>query len=155
MKARLNLTSEQDLVQTPNLFLVDGKADKACVVYLDPTDEDRPDDPVAMITHRQLLRLVFMATETGVRFEREKMASDPVNWILTPKALFDGQAPVDACQQHDAFLRGIILHGLSLGLDADSDALSKLLAEDDDDLETPAFEPVVRELHETTELSAA
>lgn len=102
------------------------------LVYYDPVDEDRQNDPVTQVTHRQLLRLVFMAAETGVRFERDKLPGDPVNWLLTPTALFSGQAPVDACRHHDAFLLGIILQGLSLGLDANPNDIAELLADEEE-----------------------
>jgi hypothetical protein len=72
------------------------------IIYLDPTEPDDPTDPLTIISHRQLLRLVFMAAETGGRFERENVRQDPV-----------------ACQGQDDFIGGLVLHGLSLGLDAE------------------------------------
>jgi hypothetical protein len=89
------------------------------IIYLDPTEPDDPTDPLTIISHRQLLRLVFMAAETGGRFERENVRQDPVAWLLAPKALFHDRPAVLACQGQDDFIGGLVLHGLSLGLDAE------------------------------------
>jgi hypothetical protein len=100
------------------------------VVYVEPLDRDLPDDPAVRLTHRQLIRLVLIAAETGARFEREGIAMDPAAWLFAPRRLFDGRAAVDACAAHGAFIRAMLLHGLGLGLDAAPEAMDALLAED-------------------------
>jgi hypothetical protein len=62
-------------------------------------------------------RIAHLSAETGARFVRERICSDPVEWLLTPKRLFDGQSPVDACRTHCGFAAGMVLHEYSLGLD--------------------------------------
>lgn len=127
----------------------------AQLVYHEPLDEDRQNDPVIEITHRQLLRLIFMAAETGVRFRRDNLSHDPVNWLLTPTKLFDGEAPVDACKRHDAFLHGIIVHGLSLGLDTDPNDIAELLASDEEEVGLVAMQSAPAETMRSAELSSA
>lgn len=133
MKAHSSDMAELGLATVRDVFLAEEDVRTGTMAFLDPAQADEPDDPVSLLTHRQLLRLMFIAAETGVRFEREQLAADPVNWLLTPKALFGGQAAVDACRRHEGFLHAIILHGLSLGLDADPDEIAWLLADEDDD----------------------
>jgi hypothetical protein len=100
------------------------------VVYVEPLDRDLPDDPDVRLTHRQLIRLVLIAAETGARFEREGIVMDPAAWLFAPRRLFDGRAAVDACAAHGAFIRAMLLHGLGLGLDAAPEAMDALLVED-------------------------
>jgi hypothetical protein len=100
------------------------------VVYVEPLDPDLPDDPAVRLTHRQLIRLVLIAAETGARFEREGIVVDPAAWLFAPRRLFEGRAAVDACATHGAFIRAMLLHGLGLGLDAAPEAMAALLAED-------------------------
>ncbi|MGI4949748.1 MAG: hypothetical protein ACRYHC_13845, partial [Janthinobacterium lividum] len=57
----------------------------------------------------------------------------PMTWMLAPRALFSGASALDACLERDACLRGVLLHGLSLGLDADPAAIDALSADDMDD----------------------
>jgi hypothetical protein len=98
--------------------------------YVDPLDDDRPTDATITLTHRQLLRLVFVAAETGARFQREGINVDPVDWLFARRRLFNDQIALDACQKRDAFVRVLVLHGLSLGLDASPNDIDELRADD-------------------------
>jgi hypothetical protein len=100
----------------------------------DPLDEDAEGDEVVVTTRRGLVRVALVAAETGGRFQRECLPHDPMSWMLAPRALFGGAAAIDACLDRAACLRGVLLHGLSLGLDADPADVDGL-AEDDDGFE--------------------
>ncbi|EZP49945.1 hypothetical protein [Sphingomonas sp. RIT328] len=113
----------------------------------DPLACDHPDDLVVPTTARRLQRLAIVAADVGARFAREAIPHDPVAWLLAPRGLFGGACALDACQERDAFVRATLLHGLSLGLDADGDDIDALLAmevDDDEDVmgeETPSHAP--------------
>jgi hypothetical protein len=85
----------------------------------DPLEADDRGDAPVLTTERRLRRLAIVAADTGARFARERIDHDPVAWLLAPRTLFGGRRPLDACQDRTGFLRAAILHGLSLGLDAD------------------------------------
>lgn len=93
----------------------------------DPLAEDHSDDQLVALSHRQLLRLLMIASDTGGRFERSGITVDPVAWLLSPRELFDGCAAVDACVDLKPFIRALVLHGLSIGLDADANEIDALL----------------------------
>jgi hypothetical protein len=96
----------------------------------DPLEaDDRADRPV-LTTERRLRRLALVAADTGARFARERIGHDPVAWLLAPRALFDGRSALDACQGRSCFLRAVLLHGLSLGLDADPDEVDAINGEE-------------------------
>jgi len=97
-------------------------------VYEDPLDPDAEGDAVVATTRRGLLRLVLVAAETATRFAREGLAEDPVAWMLSPRMLFDGRNAIDACLERDECLRAVLLHGLSMGMDADADEMDDLVA---------------------------
>ncbi|URW75042.1 hypothetical protein M9980_10785 [Sphingomonas donggukensis] len=99
----------------------------------DPLDPDEPADTPVLTTDRRLRRLAMLAADTGARFVREGLPHDPVAWLLAPRMLFSGRSAIDACQDREPFLRATLLHGLSLGLDADADELDALLSDDPDD----------------------
>lgn len=101
--------------------------------YLDPLDEDRSDDIVVVTTRRAICRVALVAAETAGRFQREAVPHDPMSWMLAPRSLFGGSSAIEACLDRDACLRGILLHGLSLGLDADPSAIDALADDEDDD----------------------
>ncbi|RSV41105.1 hypothetical protein CA234_09850 [Sphingomonas sp. ABOLE] len=61
-----------------------------------------------------------------MRFEREDIDLDPMEWMTKPLGLFGGKAPIEACLERDAFLQALMLHGLSLGLDACPEGMSGL-----------------------------
>ena len=113
------------------------------MAYADPLDQDRPDDPRVIMTERQLIRLVFVAAETGARFERERIEMDPAAWMFAGRRLFHGRAAVVACRERDAFVRALLVHGLSIGLDASPEAVDALVADDGDvaRVETIAIRP--------------
>lgn len=90
------------------------------LVYVEPLDRDQPDDPAVWLTHRQLIRLVLIAAETGARFERDGIVMDPAAWLFAPRRLFEGRAAIDACAARGAFIRAMLLHGLGLGLSCES-----------------------------------
>lgn len=99
-------------------------------VYEDPLDPDADGDAVVETTRRGLLRLVLVAAETATRFAREGLPVDPVAWMLSPRRLFDGRNAIDACLERDECLRAVLLHGLSMGMDADADEMDALIAEE-------------------------
>lgn len=101
--------------------------------YEDPLDDDAPTDAAVLTTRRGLVRLALVAAETGARFQREGVAHDPMSWLLAPRALFEGASAIDACLDRQSCLRGILVHGLSLGLDADPEVIDELAADDDDE----------------------
>ena len=100
---------------------------------IDPLDFDDADDEVVVTTRRGLIRLALVAADTASRFEREAIGHDPVAWMIAPRALFDGRSAIDACLARDECLRAVLLHGLSIGLDADPMTLDALMADDDAD----------------------
>ncbi|WP_404373690.1 hypothetical protein AB5I39_08515 [Sphingomonas sp. MMS24-J45] len=101
--------------------------------YLDPLDDDRADDAVVVTTRRAISRIALVAAEAAGRFQRDGVPHDAMTWMLAPLALFSGSNALEACLQRDACLRGILIHGLSLGLDADPTTIDALTDDDDDD----------------------
>lgn len=111
---------------------------------LDPLESDMPTDEVVVTTRRGLTRVALVATEVAGRFQREGVVHDAMVWMLAPRALFGGAAAIDACVDRDACLRGVLLHGLSLGMDADPDDIDALVNDDvgaGGDVLTGAAEP--------------
>ena len=100
--------------------------------YEDPLDSDTTTDATVATTRRGLTRLALVAVETGARFQREGVDHDPMSWMLAPRELFDGATAIDACLQRDACLRAILVHGLSLGLDADPELVDALVGDGGD-----------------------
>jgi hypothetical protein len=115
------------------MFDVPAEAAMPPVRYEDPLGHDAPGDAAVLTTRRGLVRLALVAAETGARFQREGVAHDPMSWLLAPRALFEGASAIDACLARQPCLRGILVHGLSLGLDADPEEIDELAADDDDD----------------------
>lgn len=99
----------------------------------DPLDADSPLDDVVITTSRALCRLALVATETGARFQREAEPHDPMAWLLAPRRMFAGSTALEACLEREHFMRALLLHGLSLGLDADPDEIDGLLDDPVDD----------------------
>ena len=100
---------------------------------IDPLDHDEADDGIVMTTTRGLIRLALVAADTAARFEREAVGHDPVAWMIAPRALFGGRSAIEACTTREDCLRAVLLHGLSIGLDADPMTLDALMADDDED----------------------
>lgn len=115
------------------MFDVPAEAAMPPVRYDDPLGHDAPGDAAVLTTRRGLVRLALVAAETGARFQREGVGHDPMSWLLAPRALFEGASAIDACLARQPCLRGILVHGLSLGLDADPEEIDELAADDDDD----------------------
>lgn len=105
-----------------------------CVDYADPLEFDHPNDAPLSITNRQLSRLLFIAADTAARFERERCPTDPMTWLFSPRHLFGGLAAATACKERSNFVRTIVLHGLSIGFDADPQEIDELLEDDPFDL---------------------
>lgn len=97
---------------------------------IDPLDDDQPTDDIVVTTRRAICRVALVATEVAHRFQREAIRYDAMSWMLAPRALFGGASAVEACLDRDACLRGVLIHGLSLGLDADAAELDALAADD-------------------------
>ena len=101
--------------------------------YEDPLDENGASDVAVPATRRGLTRLALVAAETGARFQREGLECDPMTWLLAPRRMFEGLSAIEACLDREPCVRALILHGLSLGLDADQEDLNELI--DGSDLE--------------------
>lgn len=100
--------------------------------YEDPLDSDEVGDAFVAATRRGLTRLALVAAEAGARFQREGDGNlDPMAWMLAPRRLFGGEAAIDACLSREHFVRALLLHGLSIGLDADAHDIDALLDDED------------------------
>lgn len=108
-------------------------------LFPDPLDEDQITDEIVVTTRRAIGRVALVATETATRFQRESVEHDPMAWLFAPRAVFEGAAAVDACLNLDNCMRGVLLQGLGLGMDADRAAIDALLASDDEDFDDPEF----------------
>lgn len=97
---------------------------------LDPLREDagRPERTYRDV---EVLRVVLAAIETGARFQREGIDLDPLAWMVTPRRMFHGRPPIEACIDAEACSRAVLVHGLGLGLDPDADAIDLLMLDDD------------------------
>jgi len=102
----------------------------------DPLDADAPFDEVVVTTSRALCRLALIASETGSRFQREGEPHDPMAWLLAPRRMFGGSTALEACLKREHFMRALLLHGLSLGLDADPEDIDDLLNDNPNDCDT-------------------
>jgi hypothetical protein len=109
-------------------------------LFPDPLDMDQPGDDIVLTTRRAIGRVALVATETASRFQREALPQDPMAWLFAPRRVFDGGSAIDACLDRDACMRGVLVHGLGLGLDVDRAVIDALLAHDDDAFEEREFE---------------
>ena len=103
----------------------------------------------------ELVRIVLVAIETGARFHREGIALDPLAWMVTPRRMFRGLPPIEACVTVDGCSRALLVQRLGLGLDPEADAIDLLLS--DDDAAPPTSAEEGRDMSRTTtatELSA-
>ena len=94
----------------------------------DPLEPDLPGDVEVVTTRRAMCRVATVAAEAGARFQREASSIDPMGWMLAPRRMFDGASALEACHDRDQFVRAIVLHGLSLGADAEPALLDELVA---------------------------
>ena len=85
-------------------------------LFPDPLDDDAAGDELVVTTRRAIGRVAQVATETATRFQREGIEHDPMSWMYAPRALLNGASAVDSCLDRDACMRGILVHGLGLGL---------------------------------------
>jgi hypothetical protein len=100
----------------------------AFFTFDDPLDPDLPEDAEVVTTRRAMCRVATVAAEAGARFQREASSIDPMGWMLAPRRMFDGASALEACHDRDQFVRAIVLHGLSLGADAEPALLDELVA---------------------------
>jgi hypothetical protein len=96
----------------------------------DPLDPDLLSDEMFPVTRRQICRVATVAAEAGARFQREGHAVDPMGWMLAPRTMFHGAAALEACMQLEHFVNATLLHGLSLGMDADPVLFATLLRDE-------------------------
>lgn len=101
------------------------------LTVMDPLDADDPTDEAVVTTRRAICRVALVATEVAGRFQREAVDHDPMSWMLAPRRLFGGSTALDACLDRDDCLRGVLIHGLALGLDADPEFIDGLTADND------------------------
>ena len=101
----------------------------AIPVYEDPLDEDDVLDVQVTTSRRGLTRLALVAAETSAHFSREQIGHDPMAWMLAPRQLFGGETALEACLERDHCLRAVLLHGLSIGVDAQPGTIDALLAD--------------------------
>ncbi len=125
-----------DLVDAPLLVVAPsptGSEAPALQWDCDPLDPDVFSDTPVTTSPRRMMRLAIAAADVAGRFAREGLEVDPVAWMLSPRAVFEGLNAMDACQDLKHFKRSIVLHALGLGLDADPDAIDELLDDDGGD----------------------
>lgn len=78
-------------------------------------------------------RLMHVAAVSAVRFHRERLGEDPMEWLLTKKRLLDQNAPIDACATREGYRRAMLAHHLDLSFDIEPNCLAKIPLEDFDD----------------------
>ena len=106
-------------------------SDVSDILIEDPAAPDNEADVEIVTTRRAITRVVMVAAETASRFEREALPHDPVAWMCAPRRLFLGGCAIDACLALEDFERAILLHGLSLGIDAEPADIDELVSDDD------------------------
>ncbi|MDK2768291.1 MAG: hypothetical protein KYX69_11300 [Sphingomonas sp.] len=100
------------------------------IATIDPIDYDLPGDEAFLATRRGMCRVATVAAEAGARFQRDGTGVDPMAWMLAPRTMFGGEAPIDACRRRGPFLRGVLVHGLGLDLDMGAEEVDDLLEGD-------------------------
>lgn len=100
------------------------------ILPVDPLEEDGPDDPRVVLSHRQITRLVFVAAETGARFTRDRSPHDPAAWMSSPRHLFHGLNALNACVERDMFMRALVLHGVAPAYDMLPSEMDQLITAD-------------------------
>ena len=94
---------------------------------LDPLDEEL--GGYLVVDRIDLVRIAFVAAETGARFQRDGLGQDPMDWMLTASDLFGGHPPIEACKRKDACSLAILVHGLGLPTNIGPDALNLIFLE--------------------------
>lgn len=105
--------------------------DNRNIAFCDPLAPDSPSDATIELTDRQLVRLVFIAAETGSRFARERSQYDPAAWMAAPRKLFEGRNAITACLDRTMFMRAIVLHGATAVYDMAPQEMAELLSAPD------------------------
>lgn len=80
------------------------------------------------VTQVELVRVAMVAAETGARMQRDGIAVDPMDWMISPRKLFDGRPAIEAAMKRDGCTVALLLHGLGLDLDADPTFINEVLA---------------------------
>jgi hypothetical protein len=96
-----------------------------------------PGERVIPTTRADLIRLAEVSVETGVRFERDSLSGEPMDWSLRPRRLFDGRDALEACLGEDGHDRALLVHGMGLDLDADARDLEGLFMDGSDRTDSP------------------
>lgn len=102
-------------------------AERTSAWQLDPLEDERGD--YLVVDRVDIVRIACVAVETGARFQRDGLALDPMDWMLTSSDLFAGLPPIEACRRKDDCSLAILVHGLGLPTDISPDALNTLFAE--------------------------
>ena len=116
--------------------------DQAIANVSEPTDQtggpwlidplsDKATGQMLMLSAVEVLRITLVALETGARFQREGIALDPLAWMVTPRRMFDGRPPIEACIEVEACTMAVLVHGLGLGLDLQAGAVEMLMADEE------------------------
>lgn len=95
------------------------------------------------MSHRQLCRLLLVATEVGARFQRDGIVHDPLAWMYAPRKMFRGLAAVDAAIELENCERAILMHALGLGTDVDPDLIDALRMEEDCESQMDLIQAIV------------
>lgn len=97
---------------------------------MDPLSE-KTTGPMLVLSAVEVLRITLVALETGARFQRDGIGLDPLAWMVTPRRMFDGRPPIEACVDVDACMMAVLVHGLGLGLDPRAGDLEMLMADEE------------------------
>ena len=108
-------------------FIPPDPAEVCAAWQLDPLEEER--GGYLVIDRVDIVRIACVAVETGARFQRDGLAQDPMDWMLSSSSLFGGHPPIAACRRKDACSLAILVHGLGLPSDIAPDSLDSILIE--------------------------
>lgn len=100
---------------------------------LDPLGDET--GKAMMVDQVSIIRIACVAAETGARMQRDGLAVDPLEWMITPLSMFSGRPAIEAVMDKDACARVFLLHGLGLDLDANPALLEELILESEADFE--------------------
>lgn len=100
--------------------------------FLDPLDADCSSDQPVLTTRRGIARVALVATAVASHLKSAGIDQEPMAWMLSPRSLFGGAAAIDACLRRADCVRGVLLHTLALGVDADPQFVDALIADDVD-----------------------
>lgn len=94
---------------------------------LDPLEDER--GGYLVVDRVDIIRIACVAAETGARFQRDGLAQDPMDWMLTSSSLFGGRPPIDACRRKDACSLAVLVHGLGLPSNIGAGELNSIFVE--------------------------